>query len=212
MALYKHLKYIHAKKLWKEFGEGKGTNVLVIDSGEHGDYVMEIIRRVAPLTTIFFKDWIQNNLTILPEVLEETYKEHMAGIYKYDVINMALSSGDTPRLKKIIKNLYEAKVVLIASSGNKGFADNGSYPADYLEYVTSVGSIYMKTKKVSPFTVKPFETLAPGEDIDWIPGYGTSWACPHIAGMAACFLSKVQPFNIEAKVVKWMKEINEKKN
>ena len=94
-------------------------------------------------------------------------------------------------------------IVLITASGNK--PQNQVAPAVYPLWVTTVGSVYWKTGKVSPFTVEPYEVLAPGESMGGIDGWGTSFAAPNVAGIAACLLSKIPPGDIEQAIKEWLK-------
>lgn len=199
--LYSHLKAIKLKKLWKEYGTGHGVNIAVLDLfGEHGDNVTEIIRRIAPHSTIHFYNWVENGISKIPEKLQVIYNSLNA--LKIDIINMSLLTGHTPELESIINKLHNKGVLLVASSGNDPRYEY--YPAKYLDEIISVGSLYHKTGKISPFTSKPYEVLAPGEVIYGIDGVGTSYAAPHVSGMIACMLSRVKPENIEQEVIKWL--------
>lgn len=199
-----HLRAIKLRSLWNEFGQGQGIHIAVVDlPGDHSNGVIEILKRVAPRAQIHFYSALQDNYTRIPEALNTIKRDFQNGLMM-DVINISMITGDTPDLAKIIHSLHQDHgIVIIAASGNDGLGPY--YPAAYLDDVISVGSLYHKTGTVSPFTSKPFEVLAPGEDIEGLDGYGTSWAAPHITGIAACMLRKVHPMKIEHRIIHWLK-------
>lgn len=120
------------------------------------------------------------------------------------VINCSFATGFTPELEAVIKKLHNAGAVIVCASGNDPQAS--FFPASFVEYVISVGSLNRYTGKVSAFTSEPYETVAPGEYIRGVDGLGTSFASPHVAGIAACMLSKIPYEQIETKIIEWLRE------
>ena len=205
--LFKHLRAIRLKRLWNEYGMGEGRRIAVFDlPGYHGEAVTEIIRRIAPKSQILFYSWIKSNgLTQIAEqarqILGDSQQSHI------DVVNMSFATGDTREFREAIKNLYDNKTILVAASGND--PKYSYYPASYVEYVISTGSLNHKTGKISPFTSEPYEIAAPGEYIRGLDGQGTSFASPHIAGIAALMMSKIPFYQIESKIIEWLWEKDE---
>ena len=116
---------------------------------------------------------------------------------KPDIVSMSLgSSRSDPRIKKVIKELYNANIPVVCAAGNSGSL-GVNFPAAYEETI-SVGA-YDKNGKIAGFSSK-------GPEVDWAaPGVsiystfinnsyaklnGTSMACPFIAGVIALMLAK----------------------
>jgi len=196
-----NLRFIRLKKLWKKYSKGETVNIAVLDTDfnedGHGKKVMSIIESIAPEANIIPFNWAVNGLSKIPETLEEINEIEMINI-----VNISLITGHTKRLETVIKKLYDRDVHLIAASGND--SKNSFYPAQYTDYVTSVGSLWHKSTKKSGFTSPGYELLAPGE-IENI-GVGTSYAAPHVAAIAACMLGKkkMSPDELEKAIIQWM--------
>ena len=116
---------------------------------------------------------------------------------KPNVVSMSLgSTHTTPKIHKLLKELYKMNIPVVCAAGNSG--NRGvDYPASYPE--TIAVAAYDKHGKIARFS-------AVGEQVDWAaPGYdiystylnnsyaemsGTSMACPFITGIILLLLSK----------------------
>ncbi|MGB2906802.1 MAG: S8 family peptidase [Candidatus Aminicenantaceae bacterium] len=119
------------------------------------------------------------------------------------VINLSLGGPfDDPDLEEAVRYAFQRGVVVVASSGNE--SGEVLYPAAYDNYVLAVASTDMDDMHVPESNFGPeIDVAAPGEAIlttvpvwDVPPNYypyswtwGTSFAAPHVSGMAALILS-----------------------
>ncbi len=117
-----------------------------------------------------------------------------------NVINMSFGgAGGSSALQTSVDNAWAAGVVLVAASGN----DNGAvmYPAAYA-HVIAVGSSSQSDARSSFSNYGPeLDLVAPGENIvstlctcagfsgGYGSGGGTSFAAPHVAGVAALIIA-----------------------
>lgn len=206
-----HLRYCKTKELWKKYGKGQATIAVIDRAGPHSEDVIKIIKAGSPQSEVVFFDWVENGLSKIPEKLEFVYAWNQAcspnkpGHQKIDIINMSLMTGDTPRLKAIIKKLDEQSVILVACSGND--SSQSFYPAEYPE-VVSVGSIHPKLKKKSRFTSPYPDVWLPGEGLGPTSNQiGTSFAAPHFAFIVSCMLAKFPPKEAKLKAIEWCKKL-----
>ena len=109
-----------------------------------------------------------------------------------DIVSMSFGMETYSQIfKEVLNEAYGNNILLIAASGNGG-NDNILYPARYTD-VIAVGAIGINNEKAS-FSSYGYELelVAPGVDINTTSlnnGYasvsGTSFAAPHVAGVAA---------------------------
>lgn len=213
---------------------GAGVGVAVLDSFvlpasplcgfPHGAWVEGIIRAVAPGAQVFrynvesFADYEHFDCFLdgdsIVEGLRQILSQHRALGIK--VVNLSIGSGryHSPcfsggdEAADIIESLIAQGVIVVAASGNEGFADALIEPA-CLSGVISVGAVYDHTspgiEKTQTCAAQAIldavtcysnaasflDVLAPGDYIKVLPGVeglGTSAATPHVAGVAALLL------------------------
>ncbi len=107
-----------------------------------------------------------------------------------DVVSMSLGSSQAPlSIKDLCHQLANDEVILVAASGNDG-DDVSIYPARY-DVVISVGATTINGD-VASFTNGGAYCGGPGAQVPVLNKYGslvygdgTSFACPHVAGVLA---------------------------
>jgi subtilisin len=128
--------------------------------------------------------WIENALQYAIDV-------------KPDVICMSLGATiGSPRMHKLIKELYNLNIPIVAAAGNSG-ARGVDFPAKYPE--TIAVAAFDRHGRIADFSAKgpELDFAAPGVDIystwpgnKYIKSNGTSMAAPYIAGVILLLLSK----------------------
>lgn len=124
---------------------------------------------------------------------------------KVDVINMSLSGEYNELVEDAVKKANDQGIVVVAAAGNGGGNADASYPAA-LDHVISVGSVAEKDQAYAGSNVgSTVDLVAPGvnivstalngdlgtsEDDRYTTGTGTSYAAPHVAGVAALYKAK----------------------
>jgi hypothetical protein len=117
----------------------------------------------------------------------------------YDVISLSLGGADRQALRDACAYAYDSGALLVAAAGNSGNADDVGNPAAY-EEVIAVGATRSDDSLAGYSSTGPeLELAAPGSDIySTVPGgygakYGTSMACPHVAGAGAHLMALGSP-------------------
>lgn len=116
-----------------------------------------------------------------------------------EVINVSITTKDTPELRAAVAYALRKNVVIVAAGGNDGTTAGAGpfYPASY-PGVLSVGAVDA-TGALAPFSDQRshVEVTAPGVSITsaWPGGYqtqltGTSFATPFVSGVAALVRSR----------------------
>ena len=160
------------------------------DCAGHGTACAGIIRRKALEADLF-------SIRIFDESLQTEGRLLVAAIqwaidHRMDVVNMSLGTTDVATrdaLARICLRAYEAGLILIAAESNDGVE---SYPATFREVIgVAAGKVYGRYS----YFYRPEETIecvARGDEqrLCWvrpreIMAGGTSFAAPHIAGIAA---------------------------
>lgn len=120
------------------------------------------------------------------------------------IINLSVGTDTgSPALSTAVKNAVSKGILLVASTGNEGYANQISFPAAYPE-VLAVGSSSSYNDNVSSFSNKgaQIDLVAPGESIilpnisrgegNYSLFNGTSFSAPMVSG-AASLLRLVYP-------------------
>lgn len=116
-----------------------------------------------------------------------------------NVINLSMGSEEpTFLIRDAMKYAYDKNVVVVASAGNNNGPVN--YPAAYDDYVLAVAATDYNDNRTSWSSYGPqVDVAAPGDKVlgpypvaltpagffPYLPGTGTSFSAPHVAGLAA---------------------------
>ena len=168
---------------------GHGTYVSGIIAAEaNGEYIDGVANRAKIVPLKCFAKGKSTNISMLTDAVYDA-----VDVYHADVINMSFGMEEslTARTFQLaIEHAIKKGCIVVAAAGNDG---NSTiyYPANY-DGVIGVGSI-SSSLTISSFSQHntTVDVVAPGSSIQSvsIPGYpnnsGTSFACPHVAAMAA---------------------------
>ncbi|HBV97288.1 MAG TPA: peptidase S8 [Desulfotomaculum sp.] len=117
---------------------------------------------------------------------------------RMQVVNMSFGTyEDVQSLHDAIAEAYDSGIVLVAAVGNDGPGnDTVEYPARYTEVIAVSATDSTDTVTEWSSSGPEVEIAAPGADIlstfldgEYIAGYGTSMAAPHVSGTAALIIS-----------------------
>ncbi|CAO3694961.1 unnamed protein product [Rhizopus stolonifer] len=142
-------------------------------------------------------DWATNDFLKQKKKAEETGKK-----FKGAAANMSLGGGKSDTLDKFVNKAVESGMVFAVAAGNDN-KDACNYSPARAEKAVTVGAstIFDERAYFSNYG-KCVDVFAPGLDIQsiWIGSKtatntisGTSMASPHVAGLAAYFLSQSEP-------------------
>ncbi len=182
------------------------ANEFAWDDNGHGTYVAGIAAAETNNSTgIAGVAW---NARLLPvKVLDYGYQGSIATLamgltyvttQPVQVVNMSTGGPVRSRLlEEVARKAYDQGIVLIAAAGNDG-VEKYNYPAAF-DTVIAVGASDEQDKAATFSSYGPYLSLvAPGSNIrslnwasdtDYADNYGTSPACPFVAGTVALMLS-----------------------
>lgn len=174
-----------------------GWNVLLenqnsTDTNGHGTSVASVVHAVAPETAIVPVKIMNTNIGSLSDAIAG-----LSWAIEQEVDVAVLSFGFPERseiFNDLVQEAYDNGMLLVGASGNDG--GPVLYPAAY-DDVIAVGATE-SDDTLAGFSNRGFsqELVAPGVDVPvmTLTGYGTatgtSLAAPHVAGVAALFLSE----------------------
>ena len=127
-----------------------------------------------------------------------------------DIINASVAfTSYNPTMNQAVQNAVAAGILFVAASGNTG-SKRAIYPAAF-NNVISVGSLNNETEidgfstshETVDFAAPGSSILMPYRDGDYISSSGTSFASPHVAGIAALMLQvypDLTPAEVEQKL------------
>ncbi|BCJ38230.1 hypothetical protein Athai_57330 [Actinocatenispora thailandica] len=179
---------------------GKGT--ADTDCNGHGSMVAGIIAAKRVDGSGFYG--VAPQATILPiRIAEDTEKfqngsPRIAAAIRYavdhgaGVVNMSLTTDDTPQLRSAVAYAHQHQVVLVAATGNAG-KDEPTYPAAYPDVIAVGGVDSSGAHDGESETGAWVDLAAPSKDIvapagtgsGYLQENGTSFAAPVVAGTAA---------------------------
>lgn len=172
-----------------------GDNKDVTDTLGHGTGTASVVASVAPdaelyIIKVFGKGLNQTKFSNTLKGIDKAFEMNV------DVINCSFGRYGRANSveEEIYKRVYDAGITVVCSSGNWGTDRYEHYPSKY-EWNLGVGSINenMIRSDFSCFGEKVgLDLVAPGEDVTlakigggYRTGSGTSFAAPHVAGVAA---------------------------
>lgn len=189
-----------------------GTHVAGIVAGKNAD-----MSGVAPGANIVPVNIFEKDGSAYEESLLSGLKYVLSVKDKYNIVSVNLSLGtsrvwtgtcDTvvPELTKIIHDLHEQNVAVVAATGN-AFSHGMSNPA-CISGVVSVAASYGSTDGITDFSnISQYTTFsAPGyqilssSDFSYRTSSGTSMATPHVAGAFALYASYKPGLSVDQRV------------
>lgn len=194
---------------------GHGTHVAGVIAGKHNDTGIVGVSPDANLYAIKALD--QNGEGNLGDVLEGIEWAVNNGM---DIINLSFGMEELDSsLEEMVKQAYEAGILIVGASGNNGRANSVMYPAKY-ENVIGVSAVDGRLN-IAPFssTGSEVEFSAPGYNIistflngSYGVASGTSQAAPHVAGMLALLKEKypaLTHIELRKKLIQYVQDLGD---
>lgn len=191
--------------------EGHGTQIVsvAVGRGVNGGKVVGVAYRVGFYAVkVMDKDGVGLTTDIMSGIEWASTEPHKAdiismslGIYDEDQVGNPLWPYIKQAYEAVCNNAYNARVILVACSGNRGY-DHSSYPAAFANvisvgghaedqnlYSASNGGVDIVAPGAHVYTVKPDNSAW------WV--WGTSIASPQAAGLIALQLQYARQNNIQ---------------
>ncbi|QEL13983.1 S8 family serine peptidase [Limnoglobus roseus] len=184
-------------------------------SSPHGTTVADIILTLAPKVKLYSADVFGTQGTCEVETVVAALR-HAIDVWKVKVVNLSLGVPEhrlqqLPRRQQLFKAIEEAyfRDVLVFAAANNDHPITRSYPAVYSPPLISVdkglfddplGFAYLLRDQIE------FQAHSRGYLGPFAREPATSWATPHLAGIAARILSlkpDLKPFEIKT-ILYWM--------
>ncbi|OWK34887.1 S8 family peptidase [Fimbriiglobus ruber] len=184
-------------------------------SSPHGTTVADIILTIAPRAKLYSADVFGPQGTCEVETVIAALR-HAIEVWKVKVINLSLGVPEhrlqqLPRRQQLLKAIEEAyfKDVLVFAAAHNEHPLTRSYPAVFAPPLISVDKALFDDPLQFAYKLREsieFQAHARGYLGPFAREPATSWATPHLAGIAARILSlkpDLKPFEIKT-ILYWM--------
>lgn len=197
----------------------RGTQALPYDgrqSSPHGTIVADVILSIAPQATLFSADVFGNAGTCEVETVVAAIR-HAMDVWKVKLINISLGVQEQklqqlPRkqLLRAIEEAYFRDVIIVAAAHND-HPITKSYPAVYSPPLLSVDKGLFDDPLKYAYQLREqveFQAHSRGYFGGFAREPATSWATPHLSGIACRILSlkpNMKPFELKT-ILYWMSQ------
>jgi subtilisin family serine protease len=184
-------------------------------SSPHGTTVADIILTVAPKVSLYSADVFGPQGTCEVETVVAAIR-HAIDVWKVKVINLSLGVPEhklqqAPRRQLLLRTIEEAyfRDVLVFAAAHNDHPTTRSYPAAFAPPLISVDKSLFDDPLRFAYVLREqieFQAHSRGYLGPFSREPATSWATPHLAGIAARILSlkpDLKPFEIKT-VLYWM--------
>ena len=184
-------------------------------SAPHGSTVADVILTIAPQASLYSADVFGPRGGSEPEtVIQALY--HSLDVWNCRVINLSLGVTEArmqqparrQRFQRAIEEAYHRGAVVVAAAHNE-HPHTRSFPAAFGSPLFSVDKALFEDPyeiRYQPLEEVEFQAHARGYVGPFSREPATSWAAPHLAGVAARLLSlrpELKPFEVKA-ILSWM--------
>lgn len=184
-------------------------------SSPHGTTVADIILTVAPKVTLYSADVFGPQGTCEVETVVAAIR-HAIDVWRVKVINLSLGVPEhklqqAPRRQLLLRTIEEAyfRDVLVFAAAHNDHPTTRSYPAAFAPPLISVDKSLFDDPLRFAYVLREqieFQAHSRGYLGPFSREPATSWATPHLAGIAARILSlkpDLKPFEIKT-ILYWM--------
>ena len=147
------------------------------------------------------------------DAVEWTIGHHNGRLHAKSVVNLSISSEGYQPADDAVTALIDSGIIVVVAAGNQGGDACLRTPARVPEAITVSGTNNVDERRSSFNYGDCVDIFAPGKDIlSTIPGSstgyktGTSMASPHVAGVAARYLSSLDAIPTQQEVSDWLKD------